>query len=67
MTSPTPSRARYLLLAVFGFAIDQEVDINFAPLNLNDDFLHVGLGLGMIALGLLASRSSPDRRGGATI
>lgn len=52
--------ALYLLLALFGFVIGEEVDINFVPLNLADDFLHVGLGVGMIALGLLASRSVSD-------
>lgn len=43
----------YLLLAAYGFAIDHESDANFVPVNDADDWLHVGLGIGMIALGLI--------------
>ena len=46
----------YLALAVYGFIVDKQSDANFVPLNRADDWLHVGLGLGMIALGLIAQR-----------
>lgn len=36
--------------------IAQESAANFVPLNTADDWLHLGLGAGMIALGLLGSR-----------
>jgi hypothetical protein len=47
--------AIYLGLALFGFAIDHSTDVNFVPVNRADDWLHVALGVGMIALGLLAA------------
>ncbi len=50
----------YLVLWVYGLLIDQESDANFVPLNDADNWLHLGLGLGMIALGLLA-RKALDR------
>ncbi len=52
--------AVYLVLWVYGLLIDQESDANFVPLNDADNWLHLGLGLGMIALGLLA-RKALDR------
>lgn len=48
----------YLLLWVFGLAIDKESAANFVPLNAADDWLHFALGAGMIALGYLL----PPRR-----
>lgn len=42
----------YLALALYGAVIDQEDDANFVPLNTADDWLHLGLGTGMVALGL---------------
>lgn len=51
----------YLVLFVFGLLIGDEVDINFVPLNLADDFLHLGLGTGMIALALLLDRDHGGR------
>jgi hypothetical protein len=40
--------------------IDKTSDANFVPVNDADDWLHFGLGVGMVALGALAWR--PDRR-----
>ena len=53
--------AIYLVLFVYGLLIDKDSDANFVPLNEADDWLHLGLGLGMLALGLLLST---DRRSG---
>lgn len=44
----------YLVLWVYGLVIDQKSDANFVPLNDADNWLHLGLGIGMIGLGMLA-------------
>ncbi|SJZ88384.1 protein of unknown function [Marinactinospora thermotolerans DSM 45154] len=44
----------YLLLWLYGLAIDHESAANFVPLNNADNWLHLILGLGMIALWYLA-------------
>ncbi|GGP54424.1 DUF4383 domain-containing protein [Saccharothrix coeruleofusca] len=56
----------YLLLWLYGLLVDHDSAANFVPLNDADNWLHLGLGLGMIALGLtLGKRSVPDNpRGG---
>ncbi len=46
----------YLVLFVYGLVVSQDSSANFVPLNLADDFLHLGLGAGMIALGTLLTR-----------
>jgi hypothetical protein len=46
----------YLLLWIYGLAIDKAEDANFVPVNSADDWLHFGLGVGMVGLGLLLSR-----------
>jgi hypothetical protein len=43
----------YLVLLLYGLAIDLDSDANFVPLNSADNWLHLALGVGMIALGLL--------------
>lgn len=45
--------AIYLLLWVYGLLIDQESTANFVPLNSADNWLHLLLGVGMVALGFL--------------
>ncbi|MFB4313947.1 DUF4383 domain-containing protein [Actinomadura sp. 21ATH] len=44
----------YLLLWLYGLLVDHHSSANFVPLNTADNWLHLGLGAGMIALGLLA-------------
>ena len=46
----------YLVLWVYGLVIDQASEANFVPLNTADNWLHLLLGVGMIALGVLLSR-----------
>jgi hypothetical protein len=41
----------YLALALYGAFVDRTDDANFVPVNSADDWLHLGLGLGMILLG----------------
>ncbi|MBA9003284.1 DUF4383 domain-containing protein [Thermomonospora cellulosilytica] len=48
----------YLLLWLYGLFIDHDSGANFVPLNTADNWLHLGLGVGMILLGLLL----PPRR-----
>jgi hypothetical protein len=45
--------AIYLVLWIYGLVIDKGTDANFVPLNNADDWLHLVLGVGMIALGLV--------------
>jgi len=54
--------AVYLVLWLYGMVVGQDTAANFVPLNPADDWLHLFLGLGMIALGLLTTRRSVARR-----
>ncbi|MEU5567322.1 DUF4383 domain-containing protein [Micromonospora musae] len=47
--------AFYLGVWLFGFAINQHGAANFLPVNNADNWLHLGLGFGMLVLGLLLS------------
>ncbi len=47
----------YLVLWIYGLLVDMDSDANFVPLNDADNWLHLGLGVGMIALGLIARPS----------
>ncbi len=53
----------YLLLAIYGFLIDHDSDANFVPVNRSDDWLHVALGVGLLAMGLLATKDDADHTG----
>ncbi len=48
--------AVYVVLWIYGLAIDYRSDANFVPLNNADNWLHLVLGAGMIALGLAGWR-----------
>jgi Domain of unknown function (DUF4383) len=48
--------AIYLVLWLYGLVVNQDTAANFVPVNTADDWLHLVLGLGMIALGLLTGR-----------
>ncbi|MFI1422590.1 DUF4383 domain-containing protein [Streptomyces sp. NPDC020731] len=48
--------AVYLVLWLYGLLIDHDSAANFVPLNTADNWLHLLLGLGMIALGVLLTR-----------
>ena len=50
--------AVYLVLWLYGLIIDQGSAANFVPVNTADNWLHLLLGIGMIALGLLTTRRS---------
>ena len=46
----------YLVLWIYGLVTDNMSGANFVPMNSADDWLHLLLGVGMIALGLLTGR-----------
>lgn len=46
----------YLILFLYGLLIDRASGANFVPLNTADNWLHLALGVVMIALGLGLSR-----------
>ena len=50
--------AAYLGLWLYGFAIDLESAANFIPVNDADNWLHLALGFGMLATGLLLSNDA---------
>ena len=45
--------ALYLVLWLYGFAVDRDTAANFVPVNDADNWLHLFLGFGMLAAGLL--------------
>ena len=50
----------YLAMWVYGLLIDHGSGANFVPVNSADDWLHFGLGVAMILLGVtLAARRDP--------
>jgi arginine exporter protein ArgO len=46
----------YLVLWLYGLVISNTSPANFVPVNAADDWLHLLLGVGMIALGVLLGR-----------
>jgi hypothetical protein len=54
----------YLVLWIYGLVVDQGSQANFVPLNNADDWLHLVLGLGMIAAGLAVRRAVAGPRTG---
>jgi hypothetical protein len=53
--------AIYLVLWLYGLLVGQDSAANFVPVNPADDWLHLVLGLGMIALGLITTRRAVRR------
>jgi hypothetical protein len=51
----------YLLLWVYGLVTEHGSDANFVPLNDADNWLHLVLGLGMIALGFVGRQQAQRR------
>jgi hypothetical protein len=48
----------YLVLWIYGLLIDHDSNANFVPVNNADNWLHLVLGLGMVALALLLTRGA---------
>ena len=55
--------AIYLVLWLYGLFIDHDAPINFVPLNVADNWLHLVLGIGMILLGVVLGRRSNPTTG----
>lgn len=51
----------YLALWVYGLLISPDSRANFVPVNNADNWLHLALGLGMLALGLVLGRTTRSR------
>lgn len=52
----------YLVLWIYGSAIEMDSEANFVPMNPADNWLHLGLGIGMVALGAVGLAASRGRR-----
>jgi hypothetical protein len=53
----------YLALWLYGLLLGHDTPANVVPVNGADNWLHLVLGLGMIALAVLLSRDTAPRRG----
>ncbi|MEH0973116.1 DUF4383 domain-containing protein [Micromonospora sp. CPCC 205546] len=53
--------AIYLVLWLYGLVVDHDSGANFIPVNDADNWLHLFLGVGMIALGVLTTRGRIPR------
>ncbi len=51
----------YLILFVYGLVVDQESAGNFVPLNSFDNYLHLLLGIGMIALAMVLTKGRANQ------
>jgi len=54
----------YIALWVFGLFAVHAPDVNFVPVNEADNWLHLGLAVGMILLGIVVGRDRSARTGG---
>jgi hypothetical protein len=52
----------YLVLWLYGMIIDLASEANFVPFDDADNWLHFGLGVGMIGLGLVVGRKREEGR-----
>lgn len=50
----------YLVLWIYGLLVDRTSEANFVPLDEADNWLHLVLGVAMVALGFLLGRPSHD-------
>ncbi|MGW0159354.1 DUF4383 domain-containing protein [Mycobacterium sp. NPDC003323] len=55
--------AIYLVLFIYGLVIDQHSAMNFVPVNDADNWLHLGLALGMLGLGAILGRRHENSLG----
>ena len=54
----------YLMLTLYGLVVDRNDPANFVPLNSADNWLHLVLGVAMVALGVLLGRGVAHRHSG---
>jgi hypothetical protein len=48
----------YLVLTMYGSVIDLDSNVNFVPVNVADNFLHLGLGVAMIGQGVVLGKQA---------
>jgi hypothetical protein len=48
----------YLVLTAYGSVIDLDSAVNFVPVNVADNFLHLALGVAMIGIGVALGRQA---------
>ncbi|MGD9529378.1 MAG: DUF4383 domain-containing protein [Pseudonocardia sp.] len=53
--------AIYALLWIYGVVVHHDSAANFVPVNTADNWLHLGLAVGMIALGAILGRTGATR------
>jgi hypothetical protein len=53
----------YLGVLLYGLLIEHDSEANFLPVNDADNVLHLGLGVAMIALGVIGTRLARDSAG----
>jgi uncharacterized membrane protein YiaA len=53
----------YLVVWIYGLLVAESSQANFVPLNNADDWLHLLLGVGMVALGLFGRSASRETTG----
>lgn len=51
----------YLVLWAYGLFVAHDGPANFVPVNTADNWLHLALGIAMLALGLITGRASADK------
>jgi hypothetical protein len=56
----------YLVLWLYGLFVDHESSANFVPVNAADDWLHLGLAVGMLLLGLALGRTTRRQHTGTS-
>lgn len=49
----------YLVLWLYGLFVGANDDANFVPINTADDWLHFGLGIALLLIGILTARRRP--------
>ncbi|GAA2691630.1 MULTISPECIES: DUF4383 domain-containing protein [Actinosynnema] len=54
--------AIYAVLWLYGVVVDEHSTANFVPLNAADNWLHLGLAVGMIGLGVVLGRDAAHYR-----
>jgi hypothetical protein len=52
----------YLVLTVYGSVIDLDSSVNFVPVNVADNLLHLVLGVAMIGLGVVLGKQAAHTR-----
>ncbi len=51
----------YLGLWIYGLIVDKASDANFIPINTEDNWLHLGLGVAMVLAGVVLGRATVAR------